>query len=748
MLQCVSTTTRCDGIKDCINDYDENGCYFKIDDNYTKTDLFKSPVIINVLDGRISVSSLNITSMNSSDYSSVCPESHFTCPGETLLCFPVFLRCNGVYDCPGHEDEAGCKDYTCPGYYRCRDSIVCVHPIHLCDGYPHCPQGDDEYLCDLMCPHNCTCYGNSFLCKSADILLTTFPDLRSLDARGTDMKPSSVANNSMLVYLNMARCHLRVLHLPYLPNLRILDVSDNSLTTLADKYLTKLPNLLVLLINRNPVTSDFLTHLENEQVFPSILHLEMSKTKLPVLNTSAFRNFPNLQTLNLSNTGLTTIRKSSIQLPDKLRVVDLRGCSVTDFPKDVFRQLSALEKFYTDSFRLCCPEVLPAGFNPLGCQAPPDLFSACTDLLRSSFHKVAVFLLGVVALLGNLSNIIYFTFARDSRYSFDSCVLLIHLCVSDLWMGLYLVIIGVADRMYSGSYLWQEETWKESVACKAAGFLSLLSSEVSTFVICLIALDRLLVLHFPLRSRRCRKCFTQGTVCVVAWTLGIVLASTPLLPMTSHWLFYERSGVCALLTTVSNITSTGVALTKVFLSVNCAVSVLTLAGVLFLRLHMLNHGTDLSDATQRATEVNITRRLLSLAWTNAVCWVLLAVLLLLHSQGLPLSDDLTAAGPVVVVPLNSAINPCLYNINVLVEKRRKKREERIRDILRRSMATQLHNDYKPWATSCTAEEALSSLDQWLRDGLLTTSHVAQCFRLSSGRVLNEVPSHRKHPHRV
>nr|KAG5694758.1 hypothetical protein BaRGS_002711 [Batillaria attramentaria]KAG5694760.1 hypothetical protein BaRGS_002713 [Batillaria attramentaria] len=52
--------------------------------------------------------------MNSSDS---CPETHFRCPGESNHCLPVFVRCNGVYDCAGHEDEAECDNYTCPGVW-------------------------------------------------------------------------------------------------------------------------------------------------------------------------------------------------------------------------------------------------------------------------------------------------------------------------------------------------------------------------------------------------------------------------------------------------------------------------------------------------------------------------------------------------------------------------------------------------------------------------------------------------------
>ena len=43
-------------------------------------------------------------------------------------CLPVYMRCNGVYDCPDHEDEKDCEEakITCPGFYRCGLQFVQV----------------------------------------------------------------------------------------------------------------------------------------------------------------------------------------------------------------------------------------------------------------------------------------------------------------------------------------------------------------------------------------------------------------------------------------------------------------------------------------------------------------------------------------------------------------------------------------------------------------------------------------------
>nr|KAG5712206.1 hypothetical protein BaRGS_014556 [Batillaria attramentaria] len=60
------------------------------------------------LDGR---GSYAIRALHPDDH---CPMTHFLCPQG--YCLPVYLRCNGVYDCPGLEDERDCDKYACPGW--------------------------------------------------------------------------------------------------------------------------------------------------------------------------------------------------------------------------------------------------------------------------------------------------------------------------------------------------------------------------------------------------------------------------------------------------------------------------------------------------------------------------------------------------------------------------------------------------------------------------------------------------------
>nr|KAG5698009.1 hypothetical protein BaRGS_005827 [Batillaria attramentaria] len=151
------------------------------------------------------------------------------CPGDGY-CLPVYVRCKRrVRTCPGKEDEAACDSYTCPGFYRCRASRICLHPEHVCDGVSQCPQRDDELVCGLDCPENCTCYGLAFYCQRR------FPahehqGLRYLDARGSGMNLEDFVDNRMLIYLSLADCGLEQLHAVDLPNMHSLDLSYNGIS--------------------------------------------------------------------------------------------------------------------------------------------------------------------------------------------------------------------------------------------------------------------------------------------------------------------------------------------------------------------------------------------------------------------------------------------------------------------------------------------------------------------------------------
>ena len=67
--------------------------------------------------------------------------------------------CDGSIDYPYADDEHKyCDIFTCPYMLKCKGTKACVHPVDVCDGIPHCPNGEDELFCKLsigFCLHHC-----------------------------------------------------------------------------------------------------------------------------------------------------------------------------------------------------------------------------------------------------------------------------------------------------------------------------------------------------------------------------------------------------------------------------------------------------------------------------------------------------------------------------------------------------------------------------------------------------------------
>ena len=201
--QCVSSDKLCNDFSDCLDDSDESDCPLGVVQQVPAPSL-QQQVVIN-LDGK------GYFIQNLINLSAPCPDTHYRCSADWVSCLPMYTRCNGFYDCVFHEDEGQCKTIVCRGLYRCRDSTVCLHIDHLCDGWSQCPQRDDEWLCDMTCPPQCLCQGHAFLCHQP-FSAHLFPEIRYLDARRSGLLPSALLNSShYIVYLNLAECAITIL---------------------------------------------------------------------------------------------------------------------------------------------------------------------------------------------------------------------------------------------------------------------------------------------------------------------------------------------------------------------------------------------------------------------------------------------------------------------------------------------------------------------------------------------------------
>ncbi|XP_060579941.1 uncharacterized protein LOC132736752 [Ruditapes philippinarum] len=76
---------------------------------------------------------------------------------------------------------------TCAGKFRCSSSKQCIPLEQVCDNVVHCRNGDDERLCNSVCPQKCNCVGDVIInCRAANISLSDLSSL-TIHVRSADL---------------------------------------------------------------------------------------------------------------------------------------------------------------------------------------------------------------------------------------------------------------------------------------------------------------------------------------------------------------------------------------------------------------------------------------------------------------------------------------------------------------------------------------------------------------------------------
>ncbi len=115
--------------------------------------------------------------------------------------------------------------------------------------------------------------------------------------------------------------------------------------------------------------------------------------------------------------------------------------------------------------------------------------------------------------------------------------------MSDLLMGVYLIIIVSADIYFGEYFPMQAEAWRSGITCRISGALSVTSSEASVLFLVLITIDRFINIRFPYSQYKLRKTFS-GVIAALVWLFSIILGTIPSILAGRNDAFYDNSHVC------------------------------------------------------------------------------------------------------------------------------------------------------------------------------------------------------------
>ena len=318
-----------------------------------------------------------------------------------------------------------------------------------------------------------------------------------------------------------------------------------------------------------------------------------------------------------------------------------------------------------DEFIYCCYAL--AAVPNLKCDSPGNEFSSCDDLMKSKALRACLWILGILAFVGNISVIVWrTTIGKENRvHSF----LLTNLAVSDLFMGIYLLIIAIKDAQWLGEYFKHDIQWRAGYLCQVAGALSMFSSEVSVLMLTLITADRLICIVFPFSSMRLswKKAYV---LCSSIWVFGAAISFVPMSGInffkdeTTQAGFYGRSAVCLSLQLSEDRPAGWEYSVSFFLSLNLlAFSFILVAYIIIFWTVKKSSGRI------RSTKVNqdtaMARKLMFIVMTDFCCWMPVIIIGILSLTGNFYDPEKKAyvIMAIFVLPVNSSINPILYTFS-------------------------------------------------------------------------------------
>ena len=532
-----------------------------------------------------------------------CPDM-FKCPDS--YCIPYHHVCDGIKDCEGGVDEFNCSKLACPGLFKCKSvsGDICIDMKHRCDDVFDCPLfHEDELLCDpFLCPANCSCIERSVDCSRKNI--TVIPDLpyetRSLNLSFNQITPSKM---------------------PVVPYLMIVILSNNRIENIKNNFFETTTNLHIINLSHNKLTTItnnlFLGLKRLRKIFISYNHIK-------TLRQSMFTSLHILQVLDIRNNVIESIDKSLSKLDIKLIMADERTS--------------------------CC-------FSPKAqCIAPEEVFSSCSDLIRGIILKIVVWFLAVVTIIGNVFVIIWrLKFPSDDKQVF----LILNLSISDLLMGVYLIIIAVTDTRYMGHYAYNAKQWQKNILCKICAFISTLSSEVSVCQLVLISMNRWCVVAHPYAHNP----FTDKLnkiLTVIIWIVASFLSMTPFFLLNYFGRNVVQNSVCLMFNVTSGLYPGWEYITFIFFLFNGLAFFFMLA----LYYSMYRNQNKIRHASNRACTFSdriLTRKFALIVLTDAICWLPFVWTAILGLTNHRIDPQLHVWLALLILPVNSCLNPYLYS---------------------------------------------------------------------------------------
>ncbi|XP_018027007.1 leucine-rich repeat-containing G-protein coupled receptor 5A-like isoform X2 [Hyalella azteca] len=282
---------------------------------------------------------------------------------------------------------------------------------------------------------------------------------------------------------------------------------------------------------------------------------------------------------------------------------------------------------------------------PVLCIPKPGPFMPCRDLFDWWTLRCGVWIVFLLALLGNGTVVVVLCFARSKidvpRF------LVANLALADFFMGIYLGFLAVVDASTLGEFRMYAIPWQMSTGCQVAGFIGVFSSELSVFTLTVITLERNYAITHAMHLNKRLSLRHAAYVMLGGWVFAGTMAALPLVGISD----YRKFAVCLPFETGG----AGLMYVVILMFINGSAFVILM--MCYLKIYCSIRGSQ----AWNSNDSRIAKRMALLVFTDFICLAPIAFFSLTAAFGLHLITlEEAKVFTVFVLPFNSCCNPFLY----------------------------------------------------------------------------------------
>ena len=248
------------------------------------------------------------------------------------------------------------------------------------------------------------------------------------------------------------------------------------------------------------------------------------------------------------------------------------------------------------------------------------------------------------------------------KFKANKCFIMTVIClnISDIFVGIYLMCIWIADLSLKGQFSVKEHIWRSSIVCISA-FTTILWFTISTQMLLLfISMSRLMIVIYPVNTKFKQTKFVKGTLAslfLVSFLLSVLISSTykikeKYIPTSLCLPFIDPTQDILMIKLITWF----VVITQIL------TSLLMLAMHTSLVLKLRESKKCIKNLKYSYSKAVLIVQLIAITLSNSLCW-LPANVIYVTSMFLPRYPiDLIIWMTVIILPINSVINPFIFII--------------------------------------------------------------------------------------